>query len=451
MKRVIACILMTVVILLSLLVPAGAGMLTTEPRKTVSLWNADENWGDRYTLDTQNQTEGEGCISINLNGVTGTHAPSKKLDPVDATGMHAFEFDMYISDLAILDHLQNISSGSIEICSGGKCDEGEKNISLADVAKQLKNSCPKVGWNRVIIFLNKMAETDGNYGPFDISHINYLRIFWTGMTDCGQDWILKFDNFVLTDRQAAPNPHTPSEWEYDENTHWRYCTECNKKIDENEHSPFYWTNSPHYSTSTNLCEKEFTCYDCKQECGPYEHEFTVKDTGNRMCYAESATCTRGALFYYSCARCREPGTETFESGKPREHTTEKNCVSYDAESHVYQCLRCNEQVGEAVSHDFSEWETVREATEAESGLKRRSCAGCTYVDEQEIAYVAPEIPNDPETPDEPNTPDEPEAPQTPEQPNEEREKGCSAVLASGAGLCLVALMLAAGYTVRKKK
>ena len=176
MKRVLASILMTVVLLLSLSVPVGAGMLATQPRETVSLWNADENWGDRYTLDTQNQTEGEGCISISLNGVTGTHAPSKKLDPVDATGMLAFEFDMYISDLAILDHLQNVSSSSIEICSGGKCYEGEKNIPLSDVAKQLKNGCPKVGWNRVIVFLNKMGETEGSYGSFDISHINYLRI-----------------------------------------------------------------------------------------------------------------------------------------------------------------------------------------------------------------------------------------------------------------------------------
>ena len=97
MKRAFTIMLMTVVLLLSLLVPAGAEQIWYDyPRITVPLWNADESWGSHYTVDTQNQTEGEGCISINLNGVTGTHAPFKKLDPVDATGMCTLEFDMYI-------------------------------------------------------------------------------------------------------------------------------------------------------------------------------------------------------------------------------------------------------------------------------------------------------------------------------------------------------------------
>jgi len=382
MKRLIACMLMTVVLLLSLSVPAQAGMLTTQPDEIVSLWNADENWGDRYTLDTQNQTEGEGCISINLNGVTGTHAPSKKLDPVDATGMLAFEFDMYISDLAILDHLQNVSSSSIEICSGGKCDEGEKNIPLSDVAKQLKNGCPKVGWNRVIVFLNKMRETKGSYGPFDISHINYLRIYWTDMTDCGEDWVLKFDNFVLTDRQAAPNPHTPTEWQYDENKHWRYCTECDKKIDENAHSPFYWTNSPRYSTNTNLCEEEFTCYDCGQVCGPYEHEFTWKEEGT-FNLAENPTCTHGRLYYYLCARCGEQGEETFEIGQGKGHSLAAH-QSCGAEGHATICENCDERVSEVFPHQLSDWVIGKEATETEDGLKYRECDLCVYVEEEVI-------------------------------------------------------------------
>ena len=89
MKRILASVLVIMVLLLSLSVPVGADHAIPFPTKIVPLWNADENWGDLYTLDTQNQTEGTGCISINLNGVTGTHAPSKKLDPVDATGMLA--------------------------------------------------------------------------------------------------------------------------------------------------------------------------------------------------------------------------------------------------------------------------------------------------------------------------------------------------------------------------
>ena len=424
MKRVLASILMTVVLLLSLSVPVGAGMLATQPRETVSLWNADENWGDRYTLDTQNQTEGEGCISINLNGVTGTHAPSKKLDPVDATGMLAFEFDMYISDLAILDHLQNVSSSSIEICSGGKCYEGEKNIPLSDVAKQLKNGCPKVGWNRVIVFLNKMGETEGSYGSFDISHINYLRIYWTGMTDCGEDWILKFDNFVLTDRQAAPNPHTPTEWEYDENKHWRYCTECDKKIDEHAHSPFYWTNSPNYSSDSNLCEDGFTCYDCGQECGPFAHEFTIQDR-----LVKKATCTQGDMYECRCARCGEKSEEPIEVGTGTGHRSLAAYKTCGAEGHATKCENCGERVSEVTPHNLSDWVIGKEATETEDGLKYRECDLCVYVEEEVIPKTG--TPTDGEL-------------------GKGETPGCTGVV-DGAGLCVVALMLAAGVAFRKKK
>lgn len=413
MKRVLASILMTVVLLLSLLVPAGAHVVWYDyPRNTVPLWNADENWGDRYTLDTQNQTEGEGCISINLNGVTGTHAPSKKLDPVDATGMLALEFDMYISDPAILDHLQNVNSSSIEICSGGKCDEGEKNIPLSDVAKQLKNGCPKVGWNRVIIFLNKMGETEGNYGPFDISHINYLRIFWTGMTDCGQDWVLKFDNFVLTDREVAPNPHTPGEWEYDENKHWRYCVVCDKKIQESNHATNFEAFRP--------CEEEFTCCVCEQECGPYAHEFTWQKEGTYN-LAESPSCTHGTLYYYLCAWCGEKGEETFEVGKGKGHSLAAH-QSCGAEGHATICEDCDEQVGEVFPHDLSDWVIEKEATETEDGLKHRECDQCIYTEDEVIPKTDLPMPD---------------------------KSGCSAVI--GGVPILAVIALTAAQVIRKKK
>ena len=95
MKRMIACMLMTAVLLLSLSVPAGAAGCIVEydyPRNTVLLWNADENWRSPggYTLDTENQAEGEGCVSINFKA--GTRIASTSFDAVDATGMLALEF-----------------------------------------------------------------------------------------------------------------------------------------------------------------------------------------------------------------------------------------------------------------------------------------------------------------------------------------------------------------------
>ena len=443
MKRVLASFLILMVLLLSLSVPAGADHAAPFPTKVIPLWNADENWdspGD-FTVDRETQVEGEGCVSIEL-GKNATFIAQVKLPEVDATGMRYLEFDVYVSDLAILEAWLALEGDSIGISSSGQPDHAEKRIHLSKIAMQLfAEGCPRIGWNHIAVPLDQMSDIEGADGKLDLSQVNFLRIFilsWSlASVPEAKDWVLKFDNFVLTNREIAFDSHTPGEWQYDENKHWRYCTECGKKIDE-------YIHSPNCCIKVGVCETKYICYDCGKECGPFEHEFTVKDTGNRMCYAERATCTRGALYYYSCARCGEPGTETFESGKPREHTSEMDCISCDAESHAYHCKNCHEQVGEAVSHDFSEWEMVREATEEKSGLKRRSCAGCTYVDEQEIAYVAPELPNAPESPD------EPEPPQTPAQPVEPSDEGCSAVLVSGANGCLVALMVAV-IALKKRK
>ena len=431
MKRKLTVILMTVVLLLSLSVSAAGELIEYDyPRNTVPLWNADESWGDYYTLDTQNQTEGEGCISINLNGVTGTHAPSKKLDPVDATGMLAFEFDMYISDLAMLDHLQNVSSSSIEICSGGKCDEGEKNIPLSDVAKQLKNGCPKVGWNRVIVFLNKMGETEGSYGPFDISHINYLRIYWTGMTDCGQDWIMKFDNFVLTDREVEPGvPHTPGEWKYDEEKHRRYCVNCGELLGEALHCP------------EGGCESTGSCKACGLECGPYEHEYALT-TPTYLYLASDPTCTEAARIYYCCVRCGERSEETFEFGDPLGHSPSLGYVFYNSYGHAMQCGDCHGRVGEYQPHTMSEWKVVREATETETGYRVRKCDMCRYSEREEIPKTVPD-------PEDSQTPDIPETPQTPEQPDELTNTGCTSAMDGTSGIALLALSVS--LLLRKKK
>ncbi|MBE6661399.1 MAG: hypothetical protein E7594_09725 [Ruminococcaceae bacterium] len=314
MKRAFTIMLMTVVLLLSLLVPAGAEQIWCDyPRNTVPLWNADENWGSYYTVDTQNQTEGEGCISINLNGVTGTLAPFKKLDPVDATGMLALEFDMYISDLAILDHLQTITSGSIEICSGGSCDQGELNFSLSALAKKLQKGCPRIGWNHVVLRFMDMKETHGSYGVFDSSHVDYLRIYWTGMTDCGQDWTMKFDNFVLTDREVEPSPHTPGQWEHDEDRHWRFCSHCEMKIDEamhrsHAHPPFTF-------------DEAFTCYACGLECAPL---------AERGKYAELIQ----GIEELSKA-CEDPSAQTFDHHAAR--------AQYDALHAKWNALAYDEQ------------------------------------------------------------------------------------------------------------
>ena len=181
----------------------------TATEHSVPLWGANKTWGQGWETDNENMLAGSGCVTINLNGKTGTCAPSKSFEPVDASGMDSVEFDIYISHLEILDHLAKCG-GALEITSSGTCDWQEKNYGVKNIAEQLKNQGAVVGWNHIVVPLNKMAETkDGNgtkpelAGPLDLSRINYIRFFWTDMTNCEQDWIIKLDNFRMTDAQAA--------------------------------------------------------------------------------------------------------------------------------------------------------------------------------------------------------------------------------------------------------
>ena len=175
----------------------------TVTEHSIPLWGANKTWGGKWTTDEENQLTGSGCISINLKGVTGTEAPSKKFEAVDATGMDTLEFDIYISDLKVLEHLKNnTSSGSIELCSGGSCDQGEKAIGIPSLVDYLEKNNVQVGWNHCAFEVGKLPGTDGNYGPFTVANIDYIRFFWTDMTDCGEDLIMKLDNFRMTDRAA---------------------------------------------------------------------------------------------------------------------------------------------------------------------------------------------------------------------------------------------------------
>lgn len=480
MKRVFASILMTVVILLSLLVPAAGEMIEYDyPRNTVSLWNADENWTNpgSYVMDTENQLEGEGCVSINLK--KGASIASRSFDPVDATGMLALEFDMYISDLAILDCLSNmhdVNGVGVQISSEGDAYKNEKNYTLTKIARSLKNGCPKVGWNHVIVFLDDMVE---HYGPFDISHINYLRLSWINEESCDPNWILKFDNFVLTDREVAPDPHTPGEWQYDENKHWRYCTECDKKIDETFHSE--------HSHPPYVYDREFTCYACKQVCGPLNErgkyanfiqqvkhlrELSEDDFDlERMKEQYNALISEwGTLAEDEHKLLMAGGYEMMLEIVERaiDVREEELSILSKHESLIAELTWLKDFLQEADS-DWT-WENWQRACDIASGTRAtiddmtrsetKVLSKYGYIaileeaEDRLIIYDPPpqgtDDPMKPDEPDEPNTPDEPESPQTPAQPVEPSDEGCSAVLVSGAKGCLVVLM-AAAIALKKRK
>ena len=146
--------------------------------------------------------------------------------------------------------------------------------------------------------------------------------------------------------------------------------------------------------------------------------------------AHAATCTRGALYYKQCELCGALDKTTFESGKPTGHTPISDFpFSAGERGHGPMCRDCLVFL-DLEAHDFTDWNILSEATPTQDGISERRCLTCTYVETQTLSYVAPEVP------------DEPDAPS---------DKGCSAALPGGAGLCFVLIVPAAAVLRKKKK
>ena len=512
MKRVLASILMTAVLLLSLSAPAAAesvGSMEAPYRQSVVLWNADESWGDEFEVDTKNQVEGQGCASIYLNRSKNSPRAQKNLTPVDATGMDTLEFDLYLYDV---DHVQKLwsSPGALEIASEKGTIYFDMKILFSMIEKQdLVN-----GWNHIVLPLYPL----GIYmGEFDASCINEISIYWSNTASFSPKAVMKFDHFILTDREATArlDPTTqqvldtyadlltqikdlydacmliPSEniWEADCDIAWlreqneamrsRYneipvqdeilledrgyaliLWESKYRIKEYENTKETLTqvsavvsqilSLAEYIDRSALTLSNFQdIYDkTVQVRADYEnllrsqkevigeqgyldilvaventvlthtHHFVLEVVSDAH-LAHTATCTESARYYYQCDLCDAIGDQTYEYGEPLGHDLTEGYISCDVQGHSMHCHRCKEYVN-MIPHNFDEWVTVREATEAESGLQKRACMMCSYEETQELAYVRTD------------------------------DDGCSAVLVSGAP-AMLALIAVAGWMVRKKK
>ena len=176
----------------------------TKTEHSVPLWGCNTNWGvapENWVVDKENQVAGSGCISVNLKNRVDVMAPEMHFEtPIDATGMDTLEFDIYLSDLAIVEYFSD-TDGALELTSSGTSDSAEVAYNLRNLTKYVLDDA-QVGWNHVAIKIKNMEVNDGAQGPFDISAINFVRFYWVYPKDCDQDWILKLDNFRLTDAAA---------------------------------------------------------------------------------------------------------------------------------------------------------------------------------------------------------------------------------------------------------
>ena len=136
-------------------------------------------------------------------------------------------------------------------------------------------------------------------------------------------------------------------------------------------------------TDPTCTEKGYTTYTCKK-CGdsytgdytePLGHEFGEWET------VKEATEDEAGLEKRSCKRCGEEETREIPR-KEHEHVYTETVTAPTCTEKGYTTFTCkcgDSYVGnytDALGHDFGEWEMVKEATETETGLAKRSCKRC---------------------------------------------------------------------------
>lgn len=107
--------------------------------------------------------------------------------------------------------------------------------------------------------------------------------------------------------------------------------------------------------------------------------------------AVAATCTKDGTQVRSCSACHETESRTALAKGHAFDTqwtvdVEATCGSDGEKS--YHCTRCEARdritviPKESAEHDYSEWEEIRGATCAETGLRRRACRVCLGTEEE---------------------------------------------------------------------
>ena len=176
--------------------------------------------------------------------------------------------------------------------------------------------------------------------------------------------------------------HTPSTvWSKDATHHWHVCTTCNAELDKEAHKP-----GPAATETTPQ-----TCTVCGYEIVPVlPHTHNYVEVAEAKYLKTAASCTSPAVYYKSCSKCHEVGTETFEYGTALGHsyTAEKAADQYlktaatCTEDAVYfkSCARCGDKgtetftaTGTALGHvqaspwahnDTEHWQVCTRCNEA---------------------------------------------------------------------------------------
>lgn len=185
----------------------------------------------------------------------------------------------------------------------------------------------------------------------------------------------------------------------DTDTHYRKCSICGKVVEEEQHIWSDWKEVNPASEKNDGLESR-SCKKCEAQqdrlIPAKEHKHTLE-----YCDGTPATCTETGMegsWYCTVPGCDahfsdENGTQSVSKDDLTIPTLEPvfegaDWIEQDELKHYRPCVNCD---GKADGHTefgahvkFSEWKTVKEATENEAGEEQRKCLDCGYTQTREI-------------------------------------------------------------------
>ena len=167
------------------------------------------------------------------------------------------------------------------------------------------------------------------------------------------------------------------ELKHDAEKHWQECSVCHTK-----------TNEAVHSGGTATCIAKAVCSVCHTEYGALADHDTVHH--NRV----DPTCTTtGSIEYWQCSACGKKFSDAACTTEVTDVTLDKlphsagTAWEKDTTYHWHLCTSCGSEVMDKAVHTYGDWVTVAEATEAEAGLRKRTCSVCGYEQTEEIGIL----------------------------------------------------------------
>ena len=180
---------------------------------------------------------------------------------------------------------------------------------------------------------------------------------------------------------------------HDNTQHWKECSICGAIDSENpktNHTFGEWETVTD-STCTATGTKKHTCTGCDySETGVIEKKAHTTEHHDRI---EPTCTTTGSIEYWQCSACGKKFSDAACTTEVTDVTLDKlphsagTAWEKDTTYHWHLCTSCGSEVMDKAVHTYGDWVTVAEATETETGLRKRTCSVCGYEQTEEIGIL----------------------------------------------------------------